>query len=239
MVVDQNIRNCVGEISAAFHSAPINIIFHRTWKNPVEDGRASDAVGPGDRPAIGVKPCSEAAIGRGAIKIVLHVFLARPGFLDGCSDGFGHFHRIPDEVLLASPSETSTEISRVNEDGFGRHAGNFCGGILRGCLPLRGRPDFAAVGANVRGAVHGFHGGVREKRSFVYSFDFICRTCEHRLRVAFGARDGAGLSDSIREELANSVARNFGVRSFVPGDLKSATSFHRRPGVVGYHGDAG
>src|SRR5690606_12884386 len=123
----------------------------------------------------------------GPVVVVLHVVLARPGYLDrsgdmhGQLDGFGHV------VLEQAPAEAAAEQGVVDVDvavGQGRERGRDLAGHAR---RLGRAPDVTALGGDVGGAVHGLHGGVGEVRDLVHGVHGRGRARDGGLEVAVGA----------------------------------------------------
>ena len=119
----------------------------------------------------------KAGIGRGAVDVVLHVFLARPGDFHRRGELLRKLDGIDDEVRFAAASKPATEKRGMDEDRLGPQARNFRGIVLRSGLRLRRRPHVAALRLDVRRAVHGLHGGVREERRLVDGVEFLAPRC--------------------------------------------------------------
>ena len=64
---------------------------------------------------------------------------------------------------------------------------------MRSGLTLCRNPHVAAVGSNVRRAVHRFHAGVSQERDLEHALEGSCVALQGGRRVAVVARDLAGL----------------------------------------------
>ena len=113
MIIDVEIRNGVFQIDDAFHAGAIHAVAQSAKR------RADHARVPGDRPAVGVQRARELRVGRGAIQIVLHIVLARPGELHRLADGFGNLDRFADEIVSAAPAKSAAQIHGVDLDLVG------------------------------------------------------------------------------------------------------------------------
>ena len=111
--------------------------------------------------------------------------------------------------------------------------------VLRPLRSLRGNPGFGAVRADVHGAIHRLHGGVRGEREFVSGFDFFRGRSERRVGVAIVANDLAGLRGVV-EKLLVQRCRGFARRAAPSSQviLQSFAALHGGPGIIGDDGDA-
>ncbi len=232
MIIDMEIRDGVFQIDDAFHAGAIHAVAQSA------KGRADHARVPSHRPAVFVQRAGELGVGRGAIQIVLHIVLARPGELHRLADGFGNFDRFADEIVSAATAKSAAQVHGVDLDLIGRKAGDLGRGTHGRGLDLRGNPNFAAIGAHVGGAIHRLHGSVRKIRHFVDGFELLRAAGQRGVDVAIIARHRAGLFGEIHEQLANARAAEIGVLAFVELKLQRAPAFHGGPGVVGDHRDA-
>ena len=215
-VFDKKIGDAIFAVGLAFHGTFIDAVFHRAGKKARHDRWADDAALQSDGPAVRIEPRRQFAVNRGAVKIVLNVVFARPGHLHGRAGGFRNLDRVHNEILLRAPPESPAKKRGVDSNLLRFEAGDFRRSHLIEGLKLRRRVNIAAIGAHVRGAIHGLHGGVREKGNFVGSFDFFRGAGEGGVGVAILAGDSAGLFGGVEIELSNGVAGIRGVCTLVP-----------------------
>ena len=114
------------------------------------------------------------------IHIVLDIFLTGPHDLDGTVDLFGDLNSASDAVDLQATAEAAADQMIVHHDLVQRQASHLGRGRLSSRDGLAADPDFAAVRADVNGAVHRLHRRVREKRNLVDRLDLGDGT-RHRL----------------------------------------------------------
>src|SRR5260370_6944900 len=96
-------------------------------------------------------------------------------------------------MLRGGGAKSPAKKSSVQENLFRLQAGDFRTSVLGESLELRGSINVAVVGAHIRRAIHGFHGGVREEGNFVSGFDFFSGAGQGSVCIAIFTRDGAGL----------------------------------------------
>ena len=148
-------------------------------------------MGPGDRSAVFVQASRDPVIVVRPIHIVLDVLFAGPHHLHRTGDLLCDLHRPDDEVHLKPTAEAAAQEVIMHLDFLRRQAGQLGGRGLSEGRHLRPHPDVAAVRANVDGAVHRLHGGVREERHLVNRLDLL-GGARHGLRgIALLARDHA------------------------------------------------
>ena len=102
---------------------------------------------------------------------------------------------------------------------------------------LAADPDFAAVLANVNGAVHRLHRRVREERNLVGRLDLGDGARHGLVGVADILRNGSGTERRLFELAADVVGVELGVRTVVPFDHQRCQAFLRGAHVVGDDGD--
>ena len=128
----------------------------------------------------------------------------------------------------------------MDEDRLRLQPRNLRSLILRGCLPLRRRPDIATVRLHVRRAVHRLHRGVRQKGAWYTASIFVAALPECRRGVAFFSGNGStGLIRALGKKRPDSVGRNSRVGTFVPFDFERFAALQRRPSVVRHNRHAG
>ena len=97
----------------------------------------------------------------GAVKVVAHVFFARPRELYWfATRGQGHFDGLGNKVHFQSAAKATTQEGDVHHHFVHVHACRLGGSGACGRRNLRGHPDFDLAVFDLRGAVHGLHGGV-------------------------------------------------------------------------------
>ena len=142
---------------------------------------------------------------------MLHVVFAGPRHLHRRIHRFGYFHRFQDEVLFGPPAKATAQVRGVNSHLLGLEPRNLCSSHLREGLKLRRSKDVAAIRAHVCGAIHRFHGGMRQEGHFVNNFHFFGGSAERGICVAVFPRDGPGLLQTLAIEPTNRLARILGV----------------------------
>src|SRR5579863_1226018 len=181
------------------HRAP-GADWNPTWKLDIVDQEIGDVIGgsitaivlfwligggvppalPGDvccpvvpayRAAMIVQHSPEPLQRCGSIEVMLYVVFPRPDDLDRSSSAPRQLHGLDNEVLIGAPAEASSEKRDVDRDVRFRQSSQL-GGLLAGTArKLRGRPDIDSVAADVGGAVHRFHAGMRREGYCVDSFN--------------------------------------------------------------------
>ena len=107
----------------------------------------------GNRPAVGIQGASKMRVGRGAIQVALHVVFAGPRGLDRYAGRLGNLHGFGDIVVGGAAAEPASHIFAMHHHLFGFQPGHAHPRPVRRRRHLRGRPDFAGIGAHVRHAV--------------------------------------------------------------------------------------
>ena len=92
---------------------------------------------------------------------VFRIISPRPENFDRRSDGFRQFDRFGHIINKKPPTETAAHQRNVNANFARIHSQKLGGFFLRPLRRLRAHPDFAAVGANIRRAVHRLQRRVR------------------------------------------------------------------------------
>ena len=115
--------------------------------------------------AVRREPRTHAGGRRRPVHVVLQVLLARPEHLHRHPGQAGRQGGRGDHVVeFGAPPETAAQQGRVELDAFGLEAGDARRLAARQRRRLRRRPEReGAVGAQVRGRVHGFHADMREE----------------------------------------------------------------------------
>jgi hypothetical protein len=145
---------------------------------PDRSGR--DAVGPGNRQAVGAEPGGHAIVIGRPEAVVPNILLARPDDLDGVVDLPGKGDRLLDRIGLKTPAETPADQVIVDTDLVLGQPDDARSTGLRNHRGLSADPDVAAVRTDMDGRVDRLHRRVREKRQFIYGFDPL-----------LGSREGA------------------------------------------------
>jgi len=112
------------------------------------------------------------------------------------------------------------------------------GRFLGASCDLGADPDIAAILADMHGAVHRFHGGMREERNLVRRLHLGDATGQHLGDIASVACDCAGRQRCMLEIRCDAGGRELPVPAVVPFDLERGQALLRRTHVVGNHGDA-
>ena len=144
---------------------------------------------PGDRLAFRIEAGGDAVEEIGPVHVVLDILLAGPHDLDGAVDLLRDLDRASDAIAFQPPAEATADQMIVEHDLLQRQAGDLRCRRLAARDRLVADPDFAAVLADVNGAVHRFHGRVGEKRNLVDRLD-LGDGARHRL---------VGIADSLRD----------------------------------------
>src|SRR5579871_3572359 len=92
--------------------------------------------------------------------------------------------------------------------------------------------------ARTSAPVHRLHRSVRQVGRFVNGLDLFCGPRQGCFPVAHLACHGARLGGHIHERFSDARAARVGVRPLVELHLERFPSFHGRPCVIGYYGDA-
>ena len=94
-------------------------------------GGSRHLVQPCERFAIGPEAGLEVGHGHGAVEVVLGVFVAAPGELDGAAlGGEGNGHGLFDHVELQPPAKAAAQVRHVQGDRVQGYAGHACRGLL-------------------------------------------------------------------------------------------------------------
>ncbi len=165
-----------------------------------------------------------------------HVVFARPDHLDRRTHGLRSFDGGGNEVDVETPAKAAAEQRREDphllrlEPRRGGRRG------LRHLLNLRAHVQVAAAGFDVGGAIHGFHGGMRQQRQVIgRARAFLCRL-ERAVGVAVGSRrEPRPLGRRFLQHRENGGIVEAGVGARVPGDRKGRAGFHGLPVVLGHH----
>ena len=102
---------------------------------------------------------------------------------------------------------------------------------------LAADPDFAAVLADMNGAVHRLHGGVREERDLVGRLDLGDGARHSLVDIADRLRHRARIERRLFELVRDVLRAELGVRTVVPFDHQGRQPFLRSPHMVGDDGD--
>src|ERR1700674_5695020 len=95
----------------------------------------------------------------------------------------------------------------MDEDGIRVEARDSGGCRLGTSLGLRGRPYVAAIRADMRGAVHRLHRGVRQEWNFVIDINFRRRCSKSRVDIAYFSRNWARAFGGISKQFADAGTR--------------------------------
>ncbi len=102
---------------------------------------------------------------------MLDIFLAGPYHFDGTVDVLRDLDCATDTIGLQSPAEAAADQMIVEHDLVQRQAGGLRCRYLGTRDGLVADPDFAAILADMDGAVHRFQSRVREERNLIDRFD--------------------------------------------------------------------
>jgi len=132
---------------------------------------------------------------------VLHVIFTGPENHDRLARGLcGYLRRFHDEIRLVAPAKAAAHQRGMDDHFFWRQLGSLRDDALRPLRRLRWNPRFRAVRADLHGAIHRLHAGVRGEGKLVDRFDFFRTGPESGVRIAVVADDFSGLG-GIREKL--------------------------------------
>src|SRR5262245_23811224 len=171
----------------------------------------------------------------------------------GCPTGFSNPSTISSTTAATLGTHSSTNLGRScpSRDAIGQqtvtqsedwyNSFGWQAGHLRGCglskgWHLRPDPDIAPVRANMDGAVHRFHRGVREERHRVNRLDLLGSVCHSLGRIPLPARDDARPLRRLCQLLHDFGGAELRVGPLVPADLERSQALFRRPHVVRHHG---
>src|ERR1041385_7409870 len=141
------------------------------------------------------------------------------------------------ETRTASETKSGSSL-RPNPHLLVREPENVGGHVLRGALILRGGPNVALSGPDVRRAVHRFHGRMVHERYVIYGLDPLGRARERGRRIADRLGDHAWLVSERRELRADAGRVERTGVPFVPFDLERAPPRDGLPVGIGHDGDA-
>ena len=176
----------------------------------------------------------------GAVKVVPHVFFARPQQLNRRTvAGHGHLHGLADKVHFQSAAKATAEQRHVHGDIVFLDARHFGGHGARQGRHLRGHPNLDLAVDDLRGAVHGLQGGVGQVGRLVQRVDARDR----------GALGQGGFALFVKGEATVGVERlqQLGLDAFRVGrcglggrplNLDGLCALARMPGGAGHHGQA-
>src|ERR1035438_8270377 len=122
VIVDKLVGNSVAHVVRAFGRGAVNAVLRRLAVGISNRGR-DNAVGPRDRPALGIETGGELRVRRGPVVVVMHVVFARPGYFDRRADGLRDFDGFGDEVSHTAAAETATHELGVGVDFLDGKAG--------------------------------------------------------------------------------------------------------------------
>ena len=248
-VVDQQVRDGVAE--HAFGPGRVEALEGRrvlAVLKPlrVDVGQDRLAGNPHVQPvqiALRVQRSGQLALGDRVVAPVQHVLLARPDQLDrraghllGDQDGMA-------DVVVAGrpPAEPAAQMQAVDLALRDRQAcGGRCGG--KGGLGVLGRgPDLAPVAGEQRRRVHRLHGDMVLIGIAVDRLDLLdARLGERRLDVAgLVADEGFRRVQTFLQGCRDLLARQAGIRAFVPLDRQGVERCFRPPPRIRHHGDGG
>ena len=100
-----------------------------------------------------------------------HVVFASPDEFHRCADRFRCLDGRGDEIDIQAPAESSAEQGGVDVHLSGRQARLQPRPPPARLLHLGAHVQIAPVGFDIGGAIHGFHGRVRQHRQFVHGRD--------------------------------------------------------------------
>src|SRR6202171_1078113 len=113
---------------------------------------------PSDRHSLVIETSGYPVEETGPVHVVLDIFLASPHDLHRTLHLHGDLNRAGDAVDLEPATEAAADQVIVNHDLVQRQSRGFCRSGLGSREDLVTDPDFAAVFADMNGAVHRFHG---------------------------------------------------------------------------------
>ena len=130
-------------------------------------------VQPGQGFTPGVQLRFEAADFRRAVVIMAYVLFPGPDQLDRVGHAHGGMHRVPDKVAAerSLAPETPAHLVRVDDDVLHIHGGSL--GSQRPCAQrvLHAGPQLKPSVAAPGNTIHGFHGGMGQKRHAIFGPD--------------------------------------------------------------------
>jgi len=158
-VLDTEIRRVIGNECGGGKLAGLGL-FLAVLVPDSSDGRGALKMFPGGDFALRVHRSLHFVVRGGAIEIVLHVVFAGPENLHGLAGDFRYLRGFHDKIGLVATAEAATHQRGVDVHLFQGKPRDFGDDFLRPLRSLCGHPGFRAIGANVHGAIHGFHAGV-------------------------------------------------------------------------------
>ena len=192
---------------------------------------------PGDRHSLVVETSRYPVEESGPVHIVLDVFLAGPDDLDRTVDMLRDLDGASDTIDLQPPAKAAANQMVVHDDLVQRQARDLCGSRLGARDDLVADPDFAAVLADMRRAVHRLHCRVREERDLVGRLDLGNRTRHGFVGVADILRHRPRIERGLFQRAHDLLRVELGVRAVVPFDHQGRQPLLRSPHMVGHDRD--
>ena len=180
------------------------------------------------------------AVGRdGVVEVVLDVVLARPHHLHRRTvHRLGQKRGLDREVALRLSAEAAAKQRLVHDRLLWLDAERFGDVVARAARALQRRPDLPFAAALAGRGGRRLHRRMREMRRVVVRRDDLFGGLQRLINVAYVALHLARLAH-VGFQLGLVGRGIVGlVRSVVPNDLERFAALHRRPSVLGDHGDA-
>ena len=168
-----------------------------------------------------------------------HVLLARPQQLHRRTVGLVREQRgLRDDIREIAPAEAATQVGHLDVDPIRldvqrlRHRG-----VRESCC-LRGRPDRRGAILELHGAIHRFHGRMREEGYAVFRIDDLGGRLHRRSDIAVRVMHLAILGvERMHQLIDEGAARQVGGDTVVPFDLDLRHSPYRMKRRVCDDGD--
>src|SRR6266403_36725 len=237
-ILDVHVREGIGQIDRTLGGVGVETIVEQRRGPPRDDGRAREAMVPGDGHPFLIKTGEYPIEETGPVHVVLDIFFARPDDLDWTIDMFGDLDSANDAIDLQTTTEAATDQMIVDYDLVQRQARGLRRRRLGSREDLVADPDFAAVLADMNCTVHRLHRGVREERNLISRLD-LGDGARHRLGyIADILRHGARILRRLLEIMQDVVRVELCVRTGVPFDHQGRQPLLRSPHMVGHDGDS-
>src|SRR5882757_952336 len=165
-VIDEHVVEAVGT-GAGFDRIPIEAILEGRRQPPCENRRTGDAMAECNGIALGIEAGAKRVVVIWSVDIVPDVFLARPDHLDRVIDLFGDLDRLSDAIHIKATTEAPAEQMIMHSDLLERKSRDRSRGRLGAGNHLSTYPHVATILADMDGAVHRLHGGMRQQRHLV------------------------------------------------------------------------
>ena len=177
----------------------------------------------------------------GAVKVVANILFAGPRELHRLAcGGHGHLDGLGDKVNLQTPSEAAAQQGDVNRHFVWAHACGLgrCGTCRR--RDLRWRPNLYCAVFDLRGAVHGLHGGVGQIGCGVTRLNDLGRRLFGGVGVALVKEGKAAFAVQLALQFSgNGLCVQCALGALLPLRHHSLGTLAGVPGGLAYHGKTG